>query len=95
MVDGIEAMRQYWNEVISSGIFNTYLKATKNSERVQNLYEILNKYGSIDRGILEDYLALKYLRNVIVHAKWRHHEKEWVEKRGSPRCLNAKRRTLV
>ncbi|MEM4539831.1 MAG: hypothetical protein QXF02_06675 [Candidatus Korarchaeota archaeon] len=51
----------------------------------------MNKYGGIDRSILEDYLALKYLRNVIVHTKWRLHEKEWVEKIGFPsdvRILN-------
>lgn len=85
MVDGIEAMIQYWNEAISPGVFYSYLKSSsKNSERIQNLYEVLNKYGGVDQSILEDYLALKYLRNVIVRAKWRPHEKEWVEKRGFP-----------
>lgn len=85
MVDGIEAMIQYWNEVVSPGIFDPYLRSgSRNSERVQNLYEVLNKYGGIDKSILEDYLALKYLRNVIVHARWKPHEKEWIEKRGFP-----------
>ena len=34
--------------------------------------------------IFDDYLAIKYIRNTIVHGKWKDYEKEWVTSRGFP-----------
>ena len=34
--------------------------------------------------MFDDFLAIKYLRNIIVHARWKPEEKQWLEERGFP-----------
>jgi hypothetical protein len=38
----------------------------------------------VDEEVFSDYLAIKYLRNSIVHGRWHEHEKEWLHQRGFP-----------
>ena len=86
MIGSIEAMLQHWKERDQKGILEKYFKENaSNGERVQSLYEAFKKAGiNVDKEIFEDYLAIKYLRNIIVHARWKPHEKEWLKIRGFP-----------
>jgi len=86
IVGGIEAMLQHWIEEFGVQELAIYFeKDVKNSERVQALYNAFKKKGvNVDIEILNDYLAIKYLRNTICHARWYTHEREWCKKRGFP-----------
>jgi len=88
MVGSIEAMMQHWREKKGGTILDKYFtkdKRIKNSERIRSLTEAFRKAGiNVDVEIFKDYLAIKYLRNTIIHARWKPPEAEWVEKRGFP-----------
>lgn len=86
MIGSIEAMLQYWKERDKKGILKNYFKENaSNGARVRSLYDAFRKAGiNVDRQIFEDYLAIKYLRNIVVHARWKPNEKELLEKRGFP-----------
>lgn len=86
MVGAIEHMLQEWRDRDRLGILDQYFsQGANNSERVQSLYEAFKNAGvRVDREVFADYLAIKYLRNTIVHARWKPHEKEWLEQRGFP-----------
>jgi len=86
MVGNLEAMLEYWKAKDNIGVLGKYFaeKAT-NGERIQSLYEaFVNANIPVDKEVFEDYLAIKYLRNIIVHARWKAYEKEQLEKRGFP-----------
>jgi hypothetical protein len=56
-----------------------------NGERVTSLYQAFRNAGiNVDKEVFDDYLAIKYLRNTIVHGKWKQSEKEWLDMRGFP-----------
>jgi hypothetical protein len=85
MVDGIEAMMQDYRKKGCDILDKYFDENTSNGERIQNLYEAFKNAGiSVDKEVFNDYLATKYLRNTIVHARWKPQEKEWVEKREFP-----------
>lgn len=86
MVGSIETMLQEWRERDKLDILGSYFaEGASNGERVQSLYDAFHRAGiKVDREVFDDYLAIKYLRNVIVHARWKPHEKEWLENRGFP-----------
>lgn len=95
VVSSLEAMLQHWIKKFGVQELKTYFaKNVRNSERIQALCNAFQKKGvNVDVEILSDYLAIKYLRNAICHARWRAHEKEWCKKRGFPtdtRKLNEK-----
>jgi len=79
-------MLQHWAEKFGVKELMIYFaKNVKNSERIQALYKVFQKKGiNADIEILNDYLAIKYLRNTICHARWRPHEKKWCKRRGFP-----------
>lgn len=59
-------------------------KAT-NGEKIRNLCDAFGRTGApVEPDIFEDYLAIKYLRNTIVHARWKPAEQAHVEARGFP-----------
>ena len=86
MVGSIEAMLEFWKSKDNFGVLSKYFdNNVSNEERIQNLYEAFRKAGvAVDREVFEDYLAIKYLRNIVVHARWKPYEKEQLEKRGFP-----------
>lgn len=86
MVGSIETMLEAWRERDSLGILDSYFAARiSNGDRVASLFNAFNNAGiNVDREVFNDYLAIKYLRNVVVHARWKDYEKEWLEHRGFP-----------
>ena len=65
--------------------------AEAEQDRVRSLYDaFVSSWHSggtgiqVEREVFDDYLAIKYLRNTIVHGHWKDHEKEWLGSRGFP-----------
>jgi hypothetical protein len=86
VVGGIEAMLESWRDRDRFNVLEKYFadKAT-NGERVTSLYQAFPDAGiQVDRQIFDDYLAIKYLRNTVIHARWKEHEKDWLDARGFP-----------
>ena len=86
IIGSIEHMLEEWKDRDKVGVLDQYFAVhANNSERVQSLYKAFEQAGvNVDWEVFADYLAIKYLRNVIVHARWKPHEKEWLERRGFP-----------
>jgi hypothetical protein len=85
-INSIEIILQEWQKQDRSGVLDKYfLDKVTNGERVQSLYSAFEKAGyNVDQEIFHDYLAIKYLRNIIVHGRWKDYELAWIEKRGFP-----------
>ena len=87
-VGGIDAMLADWRsrQRDPSGILEKFFaEGVQNGDRVRNLYEAFqNAEIPVDQKIFDDYLAIKYLRNTIVHGKWKEYEKKWLDLRGFP-----------
>jgi hypothetical protein len=79
-------MLMEWRDRDHAKILDSYFaKDAHNVDRVRNLCEAIQKAGiQVDTEIFDDYLAIKYLRNTIVHGKWKPSEKEWLDKRRFP-----------
>ncbi len=86
MIGAIETMLESWRGRDRIGVLNKYfIKNVSNDERVDSLYAAFCKAGiQVDKQVFEDYLAIKYLRNTIVHGRWKEHEKKWLDSRGFP-----------
>ena len=49
------------------------------------LYTAFHAAGiTVDEEVFNDYLAIKYLRNTIVHGEWDEEQKHWLEQHGFP-----------
>src|SRR5262245_20580075 len=86
-IGGIEAMLESWRERDRINILDKSFqeKTLSNKERVDSLYQAFVDGGiQVDRQVFDDYLAIKHLRNTIVHGKWNEGGKEWLEARGFP-----------
>ncbi len=92
MIGSIEAMIDYWQDKDSNNILKAYLQSGSNEEKINSLKEnFLQNNISVDESILNKYLAIKYLRNSLVHSKWKENHKNFVEENGFPtdtRALN-------
>lgn len=88
-VQAIEIMLQTWQERDRIGILSQYFKeGTSNGDRINALCSAFRQAGiDVDPEVFEDFLAIKYLRNTIVHGRWNAHEKEWLDSRGFPTDL--------
>lgn len=92
MIGSIETMFVEWKKQDKIGILDTWFaekdgagKKITNGRRVQVLYDAFRQAGiEVDKEVFDDFLAIKYLRNTIVHGKWKDHEKTWLENRGFP-----------
>lgn len=86
MIGSIETMLHEWMEQDKIGILASYFaEGVSNGERVKSLHDAFYRAGiRVDKEVFDDFLAIKYLRNVVVHARWKPHEKEWLEQRGFP-----------
>ena len=86
MTGNVETMLAEWKERDRFGILDRWFadKAT-NAQRVETLYDGFEKAGiKVDKEVLDDFLAIKYLRNVVSHGRWKPDEKQWLEHRGFP-----------
>jgi hypothetical protein len=70
MIGNIEQMLQEWKTRVP--VVEPYFqKNTSMKDKVDNLCQAFKNIGlNVDREIFNDYLAIKYLRNIIVHADW-------------------------
>lgn len=87
-VGAIEAMLADWRERRrgDASILDKYFEQrVNNGDRIRNLYQAFRDAGiEVDEEVFSDYLAIKYLRNSIIHGKWHDHETEWLDQRGFP-----------
>ncbi len=95
-VAGLEMMIRELARSDRDGILAPYFaesrgKRPTNKDRVDALYERFGKAGiKVRRDILDDYLVMKYIRNVVEHSDpWKPHEKQWIQERGFPVELTA------
>ncbi|MGV3003419.1 hypothetical protein [Vibrio sp. E150_018] len=91
----IEASLEHWNEDDQTGILGNYFQSNcSNKQRIESLENAFTEKGIIvDSEIFKDFLAIKYLRNTIVHASWNDRGKEYLIERDFPtdtRQLNEK-----
>ena len=87
MIGSIDAMLEAWRDRDNTRILSAYFSKDKktNGERVSSLYEAFREADVlVDRQVFDDYLAIKYLRNTIVHHQWKPHEKEWLDRCSFP-----------
>mgnify|MGYP001072369290 FL=1 len=86
VVQAIEIMLQTWQERDQVGVLSQYFKeGSSNRERVEALCTAFHQAGiAVDPDVFNDFLAIKYLRNTIVHGRWKDHEKEWLDLRNFP-----------
>lgn len=92
IIGSIETMLLEWKKQDKIGILDTWFaekdstgKKITNRRRVQVLYDAFRQAGiAVDKEVFDDFLAVKYLRNTIVHGKWKDNEKAWLEERGFP-----------
>jgi hypothetical protein len=88
VVGAIDAMLAEWRDAQRdrAGVLDQWFEQkAKNGERVRNLYQAFTDADiPVDEEVFSDYLAIKYLRNTIVHGRWHEHEKEWLDQRGFP-----------
>jgi len=86
MIGSIEAMFESWLDRDRVRVLEKYfMDNVSNGERVSSLYEAFREAGiQVDREVFDDYLAIKYLRNTIVHGRWKDNEKEWLDRCGFP-----------
>jgi hypothetical protein len=86
VIGGIEAMLESWRERDKFKVLDKYFaKDVTNGARVESLYRAFSEAGiHVDKEIFDDYLAIKYLRNTIIHGRWKEYEKDWLDRRGFP-----------
>jgi hypothetical protein len=86
VVGGIEAMLESWRDRDRFNVLEKYFaRNVKNGDRVTSLYQAFSDAEiHVDREVFDDYLAIKYLRNTIIHGRWKEYEKDWLDARGFP-----------
>lgn len=86
MVGSIEMMISNWRERDKLSILEKWFaEKTSNGNRVRSLYDAFCQAGiPVDEEVFSDFLAVKYLRNAIVHSRWLPGEVGWVTERGFP-----------
>jgi len=84
MIGAIEVMLKTLLERDRVKVLEKYFrKGVSNGDRISALYSAFHDAGiPVDREVFDDYLAVKYLRNTIIHGGWKEHEKEWLDTRG-------------
>lgn len=94
MIGSIEAMLERWRSRDSRGILVPYFaRGTPNQDRVRSLRDAFVTNGiNVKHDVFDDYLAIKYLRNAIMHASWNNDhgqfkrcQADWIEARGFPK----------
>lgn len=89
MVGGVECMIKEWasgSELLAD--IHSYFDQGPNNERLSRLEEAFIIRGlPVDSQAMQDYLAVKYIRNAYIHAAWNDSQREFVVSRGFPADL--------
>lgn len=85
MVGNIEAMLENWRTKDSNNVLAPYFIQSSNEEKIKAL---INNFQSnritVDSKVLNQYLAIKYVRNAIIHSSWNENQKEFIKAAGFP-----------
>lgn len=88
MVSSTEHILKDWQNENNAHILQHYFSSKKeisNDERIHNLCEAFLQAGSpVDPEVFNDYLAIKYLRNILIHTDWKENQKAYIQERGFP-----------
>lgn len=93
MIGSIEAMLERWRSRDNFRILDTYFaQGVSNEKRVNSLRDAFIENGiNVQVDVFDDYLAIKYIRNAIVHASWetqngnlKQDQLDWIVGRGFP-----------
>lgn len=85
MIQSIEHMLTVWRKKHTELGFEKYFGRSTNEEKIEILRSAFETNGvQADDGVLRDFLAIKYLRNVVIHSRWKDHEKLLLTERGFP-----------
>jgi len=93
MIGSIEAMLERWRTRDSLKILDAYFaQGITNGDRVKSLRAAFVKNGiNVKQDVFDDYLAIKYLRNAVVHASWetqsgqvKQDQLDWIAARNFP-----------
>jgi hypothetical protein len=92
MIGSIEMMFAEWSKQDKNGILQMWFEENdkngnyiSNGYRVKVLYDAFKDAGiNVDKDIFDDFLAIKYLRNIIIHTNWTRSGTNWLKKRGFP-----------
>jgi hypothetical protein len=86
VIGSLEAMLQTWRERDQVYVLDRYFaENVSNGEKISSLYDAFRSVDiNVDKDVFEDFLAIKYLRNTIIHGRWKPQEKDWLERRGFP-----------
>lgn len=88
LIGSIEFMLEHWRDRDSLDVLSTYFSGnrnTTNKERMSNLCDAFIRNGiTVNRKVFNDYLAIKYIRNAIVHSRHKPQESEWILECGFP-----------
>lgn len=79
-----ERIFRYWQS--ERFLAESYFSSDKNTVKIRSLNDAFKKIGlPIDAETIEDFLAIKYLRNSLIHFGWKFpHEEAHVRTRGFP-----------
>lgn len=89
MVGGVECMIKEWSSgsALQADIY-AYFDQGPNNERLTRLEEAFRIRGlPVDPEAMQDYLAVKYIRNAYIHAAWSESQRQFVVSRGFPADL--------
>jgi hypothetical protein len=87
MVASIEHFLKLFRREGKREFLQTYFmrgRRVSNRQRVEALRNAFQQRLAVDLNIFADYLAIKYLRNTIVHGEWNEYEQAYVQERGFP-----------
>jgi hypothetical protein len=93
MIGSIEAMLDRWRTRDNLNILDAYFaQGVTNGDRVKSLRAAFVNNGiNVKNDVFDDYLAIKYLRNAIVHASWetqsgqlKQDQVDWIAARNFP-----------
>lgn len=85
MIGSIESMIEYWREKDSNNILDAYFMSGSNEQRINSLIQNFKNNGiNVDENILRRYLAIKYVRNSLIHSSWNENQKAFIKEMGFP-----------
>ena len=89
MVGGVECMIKEWatGSALQADIYS-YFDQGPNNERLARLEDAFRIRGlPVDPAAMQDYLAIKYIRNAYIHAEWNETHRAFAINRGFPADL--------
>jgi hypothetical protein len=88
LVSALEAWLREWGARGQANLAGAYFaeRGVSNGQRVNSLRAVIRDAGiEVDSSVLDDFLALKYIRNKLVHSdEFGPQEKDWIASRGFP-----------